>query len=84
MNARNESVEIYLTQIIEMLRKRYSFGYVPSNQNWNGKYRKIKLEVSREVKKRVGEVAIITRKGYYARKRTDTTNDSPEKAPAKP
>ncbi len=38
----------------------YSISYVPANQKWDGKFRKIRLEVDR------GETKLYYRQGYYA------------------
>ena len=56
-----------LTEIIIQLRSRYSLGYVPLNTTVDGKFRKINLIVSNVIEKREGGLAIVTRKGYYAR-----------------
>lgn len=56
-----------LGEMIRRLRARYTIGYSPSNTGKDGKFRKIKLSVTPEVEKREGGVALITRKGYYAK-----------------
>jgi VWFA-related protein len=56
-----------LTEIIIQLRSRYSFGYVSSKAKMDGKFRKIRLTVSSDIEKRERGLAIITRKGYFAR-----------------
>jgi MacB-like protein len=38
----------------------YTLGYYPSNQNWNGKFRKIEVRLERK------DVQVRSRKGYYA------------------
>jgi VWFA-related protein len=52
--------------LISHLYKRYSFGYVSSNEKRDGRFRKIKLRLSRQVHKREGELVVVTRDGYYA------------------
>jgi VWFA-related protein len=69
LDGRNHKAEEQLTKLIEMLRNRYSFGYTPSNPQMDGKFRKIKLKVSPEIEKREGGVVVLTKQGYYARKR---------------
>jgi VWFA-related protein len=59
-----------LGQAIERLRARYSLGYLPTNEKWDGKYRRINLTVTPEVERREGKVIIQARKGYFARKQT--------------
>jgi len=56
-----------LGEMIRRLRARYTIGYSASNTSKDGKFRKIKLSVTPEIEKREGGVALITRKGYYAK-----------------
>jgi VWFA-related protein len=59
-----------LGQAIERLRARYSLGYLPTNEKWDGKYRRIELAVTPEVERREGKVIVQARKGYYAKRNT--------------
>jgi VWFA-related protein len=68
-----------LSRAIERLRARYSFGYVTTNEKWDGKYRRISLTVTPEVEKREGKVIIQARKGYFAVKPTQATIPDPGK-----
>lgn len=68
-----------LSQVIERLRARYSFGYLPSNEKWDGKYRRISLTVTPEVERREGKVIVQARKGYFAKKPTQATVPDPGK-----
>jgi len=47
-------------QISEELRSQYTIGYYPTNTAHDGKFRKIKVEVTDHDDK------VLTRKGYYA------------------
>jgi VWFA-related protein len=47
-------------QLEEELRSQYSLGYYPSNTTHDGRYRKVKVEVTRS------DTKVLTRKGYYA------------------
>ena len=47
-------------QLAEELRSQYSLGYYPSNTVRDGRYRKVKVEVTRS------DLKVLTRKGYYA------------------
>ena len=47
-------------QLVEELRSQYSLGYYPSNSARDGRYRKVKVEVTRP------DVKVLARKGYYA------------------
>jgi VWFA-related protein len=66
-----------LGQAIERLRARYSLGYLPTNEKWDGKYRRISLTVMPEVEKREGKVIVQARKGYFAIKPTQATIPDP-------
>ncbi len=46
-------------QISEELRSQYTLGYYPSNTSHDGKYRKIKVEMSSK------DLKVLARKGYY-------------------
>jgi Ca-activated chloride channel homolog len=56
-----------LGEMIRRLRARYTIAYSSSNTGKDGRFRKIKLSATPEVEKREGGVALITRKGYYAK-----------------
>lgn len=66
--AEQRNIKESFIQLIERLRTRYSLGYVSSNEQRDGKFRRIKLQVTPEIEKRERGVAIMTRKGYYAAK----------------
>lgn len=74
-----------LAGLIDRIRTRYTFGYAPLNEKWDGKFRKLKLKISSEVERREGGIAILTRKGYYAHLRGSTKagadTPKPQRAP---
>jgi VWFA-related protein len=76
LNAKKEDVESQFGQLIDQLRTRYTLAYMPSNQKLDGKFRKIKVEISPEVEKREGKLAVLARRGYYAR-RSDAAATTP-------
>lgn len=49
-------------QISEELRSQYTLGYYPTNNEHDGKYRKIKVEMTNH------DLKVLARKGYYAPK----------------
>jgi VWFA-related protein len=49
-------------QISEELRSQYMLGYYPTNNNKDGKFRKIKVEMTNH------DLKVLARKGYYAPK----------------
>jgi VWFA-related protein len=54
------NIEEAFDQISEELRSQYTLGYYPSNNNKDGKFRKIKVDLSNN------ELKVLARKGYYA------------------
>src|SRR5215831_1963765 len=65
--ASKDEISVRLGEVLDHLRSRYSLGYVPTNQNHNGKFRRIKLALSPEAKRRLGgEITVNARQGYYA------------------
>jgi VWFA-related protein len=66
-----------LAEIIDRLRTRYAIGYVSTNTKADGKFRRIKLQLSADVEKREGRLDIVTRRGYYARKGEEAKKAEP-------
>ena len=59
-----EELEGVYQQIAEELRSQYYLSYSPSNEDWNGKWRKIRLTAPKRK-----EAEVRTRRGYYAVRR---------------
>jgi Ca-activated chloride channel homolog len=59
------------SEIADDLRIQYQLGYNPSNQAHDGKWRKIRVELDREL-----EAIIRTRQGYYARRDSSDSDES--------
>jgi VWFA-related protein len=57
-----KNIEEAFDQISEELRSQYTLGYYPTNNNRDGKFRKIKLDVDNH------DFKVLARKGYYAPK----------------
>jgi VWFA-related protein len=55
-------IEEAFDQISEELRSQYTLGYYPTNNNRDGRFRKIKLDVDNH------DFKVLARKGYYAPK----------------
>jgi VWFA-related protein len=55
-----KNLEQAFDQISEELRSQYTIGYVPTNKNRDGAYRKIKVEMKNK------DYSALTRRGYYA------------------
>jgi VWFA-related protein len=75
LKSKKDNVDTNLTELIGQLRTRYAIAYVSSNTQRDGKFRKIKLSLSTDVEKREGKLAVIARKGYYARKSESSAGD---------
>lgn len=54
-----------LAEIFDRLRTCYLLGYISKNTAVDGKFRRIKLRLIPQAERRVGEVVIKTRQGYY-------------------
>ena len=57
-----EKMQAAFEQIAEELHHQYSLGYRPTNQNWDGAFRKISIDAGKGFK-------ISARDGYYAKPR---------------
>jgi len=66
-----EDLEEIYQQIAEELRSQYYITYSPGNENWDGKWRKIRLSVPQQK-----ELEVRTRRGYYAVRRDGSAGSS--------
>jgi VWFA-related protein len=57
-----EKMQAAFEQIAEELHHQYSLGYRPTNQNWDGTFRKVRIEADKGYK-------ISARDGYYGKSR---------------
>lgn len=65
--AHRDEINARLGEMLDHLRSRYSIGYSSTNQNYNGRFRRIRLGLSAEARRRLGgEIAVSARRGYYA------------------
>ena len=53
----------FAEQVIETLRHQYQISYLPTEQNQDGKWRKVKVGVSPKTDR---QLAVTTRPGYFA------------------
>jgi len=65
LKADPEEVGTIFIGVLELLRARYTLGYVPPNPTPDGRFRELKLSVSERVKKTKGDLVILARRGYY-------------------
>ena len=69
LSAEGKKLDANLGELVEHLRTRYSLGYISTNARKDGKFRKLKLELTPEARQRTGEARISVRSGYYAKPR---------------
>ncbi len=72
MVADTRDVNQKLAEMINHLRVRYSIGYAPNRASSDGSFRRVNLALLPDALKREGDIVIKTRKGYFARERTDS------------
>lgn len=75
MSAETENVSDKLATIFDHLRTRYSLGYSPTEAAQERKFRKLKLKLKPETEKRLGEVVVRTKQGYYTLKKNRTVSE---------
>jgi VWFA-related protein len=61
-----EQSDEMLIKLAGLIRSSYTIGYYPENSNFDGRFRRINLELSLRGKTKVGRVNIKTRNGYMA------------------
>src|SRR5262245_56154982 len=67
INSDKTEVNARLGLLIDHLRNRYSLGFSPKKEQADGSFRRISLALTNEAQKRLGDVVIRTKQGYYAR-----------------
>ena len=65
--ANQEDAGTKMAAMLEQLRARYSIGYTPANAEFDGRFRKLKLKVSRQAEAAHGRLLLKTRQGYLAK-----------------
>jgi len=60
-------VNARLALLIDHLRTRYSLGFSSKKDHADGGFRRISLALTNEAQKRLGDVVVRTKQGYYAR-----------------
>jgi hypothetical protein len=61
-----EGVDDLLIKLTGLIRSSYTIAYYPENSDFNGRFRRISLELSGRGKAKAGKVNIKTRNGYRA------------------
>lgn len=68
VGADKKEVDQKLGVVIDRLRARYQVGFRPANLNDDGKFRPVEIKIS-EAKKRKEKPLVLTRRGYYLRRK---------------
>ncbi|MGH9846844.1 MAG: VWA domain-containing protein [Blastocatellia bacterium] len=64
--ARKKGDDEMLIKLTGLIRSSYTIGYYPQDTNFDGRFRRINLELSRSGRTKAGKVDIKTRVGYQA------------------
>jgi VWFA-related protein len=67
-----EKCDAMFIKLAKMIRSSYTIGYYPDNSNFDGRFRRIKVELSPSGKAKAGKADIRTRDGYHAIRHTTT------------
>jgi Ca-activated chloride channel family protein len=70
MGANKTEVDEKLGEMMGRLRARYAIGFRPSDLNDNGQFHPVKISISTS-KKRKEKPIVLTRRGYYLKRRAD-------------
>jgi len=68
LGARKNEVDAKLAIVIDRLRARYALGFRPTNSSDDGKFHLVEIGIS-GVKKRKEKPIVLTKKGYYFRRK---------------
>jgi len=70
IGADKKEVDAKLREVIDRLRARYAIGFRPSNPADDGKFRPVTIKISTAAKRKEKPI-VLTKRGYYLRRRTD-------------
>jgi VWFA-related protein len=74
-----ENLDHTFNELIDHLRTRYTLGFVSTNRNRDGSFRKLKLDVTQPAQKSEGRLVVKTKRGYIAAKESPRENERPHK-----
>src|SRR5262245_44980156 len=79
INSDKTEVNARLGLLIDHLRTRYSLGFSSKKEQADGSFRRISLALTSEARKRLGDIVIRAKQGYYARpqKQNPATSKDP-------
>ena len=65
-----DKIDPTLNRLVDNISQSYSLAYVPTNTAIDSKRRKIKVNLSPEIEKREGQVALLARRSYVMAKQS--------------
>lgn len=68
-NVQKDQLKDRLSDLIDNISKSYTISYTSANNKQDGKYRQIKIKISKEVEKQQGDVVIKAKKEYLVPKK---------------
>jgi Ca-activated chloride channel homolog len=73
LGADRDEVDARLAEMFTRLRTRYTLGYRPPENNEEGKFRRVKVQLSPTILKANKKLVVRARSGYYFRKKNRTS-----------
>lgn len=68
LGADKKEVDAKLSEVIDRLRARYAIGFRPSNATEDGKFRPVVIKIKPAIKRKEKPI-VLTKRGYYLRRR---------------
>ena len=72
-----DNLDHTFNELIDHLRTRYTLGFVSTNRNRDGSFRKLKLDVTQPTQKSEGRLVVKTKRGYIAAKESRREDERP-------
>jgi len=70
LGADKKEVDAKLSEVIDRLRARYAIGFRPSNSTEEGKFHPVTIKISQTTRRKEKPI-VLTKRGYYLRRRKD-------------
>lgn len=72
-----DKIDETINRVVDNVAASYSLAYTSTNTTRDGKRRKVRIEISPEVEKREGRVAVLARRSYVAAKEPSAADAKP-------
>ncbi|HKQ05677.1 MAG TPA: VWA domain-containing protein [Blastocatellia bacterium] len=72
-----DKIDETINRVVDNVAASYSLAYTSTNTTRDGKRRKVRIEISPEVEKREGRVAVLARRSYVAAKEPNAADAKP-------